>query len=154
MKKGKIFSINFSKIKGMSKTPVKSALLIKEFGLDKDAHAGSGLRQISLLSIESIRKQKACTKVKKTGLLLGPGDFAENITTKGIDLSNLRIGDRLRLAQNAVIEISKIGKDCHRRCAIYYKIGACIMPREAIFARVLKTAEIAIGEDIEVMENV
>lgn len=154
MKKGKIFSINNSKLKGVSKTPIKSALLIEGFGLDKDAHAGGGLKQVSLLSIESIRKQKECAKVKKTGLLLGPGDFAENITTEGIELSALKIGDKLKLGQDAVIEISKIGKDCHKYCAIYYKIGDCIMPREGIFAMVLKGAEIAIGDDIEVIDGV
>src|SRR3989338_1744075 len=151
MKKGRIFSINYSKVKGVPKTPIKSALLIEGLGLDKDAHAGGGLKQVSLLSIESIRKQKECAKVKKTCLLLEPGDFAENITTEGLDLSVLKIGDSLRLGQGAVIEISQIGKDCHKYCAIYYKIGDCIMPREGIFARVLKGAEIAIGDDIEVM---
>ncbi|MFA4888133.1 MAG: MOSC domain-containing protein [Candidatus Omnitrophota bacterium] len=154
MKKGKIFSINYSKVKGVSKTPIKQALLIEGFGLDKDAHAGGGLRQVSLLSIESIRKQKECAKVKKTGLLLEPGDFAENITTEGVELSALKVGDRLRLGQSAIIEISKIGKDCHRYCAIYYKIGDCIMPREGIFARVLIGAGFAIGDDIEVIDNV
>ncbi|MCX6164152.1 MAG: PAS domain S-box protein [Ignavibacteriae bacterium] len=81
-------------------------------------------------------------------------DFAENITTEGINLSVLKIGDKLRLGQNAVIEISKIGKDCHKYCAIYYKIGDCIMPREGIFAKVLKSGEVTINDDIEVMENV
>ncbi|MDP2904848.1 MAG: MOSC domain-containing protein [Candidatus Omnitrophota bacterium] len=154
MNKGRILSINHSKIKGVSKTPIKSALLIEGIGLDQDAHAGVGLKQVSLLSIESIKKQKECAKVKKTDLLLGPGDFAENITTEGIELSALKIGDRLRLGQSAVIEISKIGKDCHKYCAIYYKIGDCIMPREGIFAKVLIGAQVAIGDNIEVMENV
>lgn len=154
MKKGKIFSINYSKVKGVSKTPIKSALLIEGLGLDKDAHAGGGLKQVSLLSIESIREQKECAKVKKTGLLLEPGDFAENITTEGIELMALKIGYRLRLGQSAIIEISKIGKDCHKYCAIYYKIGDCIMPREGIFAKVLKGGEVAAGDDIEVVENV
>lgn len=152
MKKGKIFSINYSKTKGVSKTPIKTALLIEGLGLDKDAHAGAGLKQVSLLSIESIRKQKECAKVKRTGLMLEPGDFAENITTEGIDLSALQIGDRLKLGQEAVIEISKIGKDCHKYCAIYYKIGDCIMPREGIFAKVLKSAEIALGDNIEILK--
>ncbi len=154
MGKGKIFSINYSKVKGVSKTSIKSALLVEGFGLDKDAHAGDGLRQVSLLTIESIRGQKECARVKKTGLLLKAGDFAENITTERINLSALKIGDKLRLGQDAVIEISKIGKDCHKYCAIYYKIGDCIMPREGIFAKVLKGGEIATGDDIEVMENV
>jgi len=154
MEKGKIFSINCSKVKGVSKTPVKSALLVVGSGLDKDAHAGEGLRQVSLLTIESIRGQKECARVKKTGLLLKAGDFAENITAEKIDLASLKIGDKLRLGQDAVIEISKIGKDCHKYCAIYYKIGDCIMPREGIFAKVLKGGKITQGDDIEVVENV
>ncbi len=153
-KKGRIFSINCSRTKGVSKEAVKKSRLIENFGLEQDVHSGPGLRQISLLAIESIKKQAECPKAKKKNIILGPGDFAENITTEGIDLSTLKIGNRLRLGQNAVIEISKIGKDCHKYCAIYYKIGDCIMPREGIFARVLKGAEIAIGDDIEVMENV
>ncbi|MFZ5801370.1 MAG: MOSC domain-containing protein [Candidatus Omnitrophota bacterium] len=142
MGKGKILSINCSKVKGTAKNPVTSALLIEGVGLDGDAHAAGGLRQVSLLSIESIRKQEA-----------GAGDFAENITTAGMELSNLKIGDRLRLG-NALIEISQIGKECHRRCAIYYKAGNCIMPREGIFAKVINGARIAPGDDIEVMGNV
>lgn len=153
MKKGKIYSINCSKMKGVAKEPVNSALLIEGFGVDKDAHSGPGLRQLSLLSIESIKKQKECAKVKKTGFLLGPGDFAENITTEGVDLLSLNIGDRLKLG-SALIEISKIGKDCHRYCAIYYKIGDCIMPREGIFAKVLNGAEIKVGDDVEVITSV
>lgn len=154
MKKGKIFSINYSKAKGVSKTPVKSALLIEGFGLDKDVHAGSDLRQVSLLSIESIKKQRECAKVKKAGFLLKPGDFAENITTEGIKLSALKIGDRLKLGKHTVIEISKIGKECHKYCSIYYKIGNCIMPREGIFAKVLKGGDVSVGDNIEVMKNV
>lgn len=154
MKKGKIFSVNYSKVKGVSKTPVKSGSLIEGFGLEKDAHAGQGEKQVSLLSLESIVKQKECAKVRKTGLMLEPGDFGENITTQGIELSTLKIGDKLKLGQGAVIEISKIGKDCHKYCAIYYKIGDCIMPKEGIFAKVLRPGEITAGDDIEVMENV
>lgn len=154
MKKGRVFSINCSRTKGMSKAPVDRALLIEGFGLEKDAHAGGGLRQVSLLSIESIRKQKECAKVKKTGLLLKAGDFAENITTEGIDLAGLKIGDKLKIGRQVILEISKIGKECHKYCSIYYKIGDCIMPREGIFAQVLKGGEIAVGDDMEAAENV
>jgi len=154
MKKGRIFSINYSKIKGISKTPVDSALLIEGKGVDKDAHAGSGQRQVSLLAIESIRRQNECEKIRKNGSPLEAGNFAENITTEGIDLSSLKIGDRLRLCRNAVIEISKIGKECHKHCAVYYKIGSCIMPKEGVFAWVVKGGEITVGGDIEVVEDV
>ncbi len=152
-KTGKVFSINHSEHKGTSKTPVKAALLIKGYGLDKDAHAGDGIRQVSLLSIESIKKQKECDKVKKAETSLKAGDFAENITTEGIDLADLKIGDTLKIGGKAVLEISKIGKECHKYCAIYYKIGDCIMPREGIFAKVMKGGKINFGDDIEVMKN-
>jgi len=151
--KGKVASINRSKIKGVAKIPVFEAVLIEGFGLEGDAHAGEAIKQVSLLAIESIKKQEACPKVK-TGIALKPGDFAENITTEGINLVGLKVGDKLKVGKGVVLEISKIGKDCHKYCAIYYKLGDCIMPREGIFARVLKGAEIAIGDDIEVMENV
>lgn len=154
MNKGKVLSINYSKVKGVAKTPIDKAMLVEGFGLDKDAHAAGGLRQVSLLSIESISKQKECAKIKKTEIFLKAGDFAENITTQGIDLADLKIGDKLKIGQQVMLEISKIGKECHKYCSIYYKIGDCIMPREGIFAQVLKGGEIATGDNIEVIENV
>ncbi len=130
---------------------MSKVFLIENFGLEHDAHAGGEpLRQVSLLSIESIREQKECARVKTTGLSLQAGDFAENITTEGINLAGLKIGDRLTVGQQAVLEISKIGKECHRRCSIYYKIGGCIMPREGIFAQVIKGGEISVGDEIEI----
>lgn len=154
MNDGKVFSINISKAKGVSKIPAKSALLIEGCGLDKDAHAGGGLRQVSLLSIESIKKQKVCAKIENSAASLKAGDFAENITTEGLDLSALKIGDRLKIGNNVVLKISKIGKECHRYCSIYYKIGDCIMPREGIFAQVLKGGDIRIGDNIGRMQDV
>jgi len=154
MNSGKVFSINISKTKGVSKIPIKSALLIKGHGFDKDAHAGAGIRQVSLLSIESIKRQKECAKVKNAAASLKAGDFAENITTEGIDLSALEIGDNLTIGGTIVLKISKIGKECHRYCSIYYKIGDCIMPREGIFAQVLKGGKIKVGDNIEGPEDV
>ena len=161
--KGRIFSINYSKTKGISKTAVKGARLIEDFGLEGDVHGGPGLRQVSLLSIESIRKQIACPgigkykqdttrKAKKKNISFGPGDFAENITTEGLNLAQLKIGDRLKIGTEVILEISKIGKECHKYCAIYYKIGDCIMPREGIFAKVLKGGEVAVGDKIGVVK--
>lgn len=150
----KVFSINLSKTKGISKIAVPCARVIEDFGFEGDVHAGDKIKQVSLLAIESIRKQKECDKVKKTGISLKAGDFAENITTEGIDLVTLKIGNKLKVGDSAVIEISKIGKDCHKYCAIYYKVGDCIMPREGIFAKVLIGGEIKVGDDIEVIENV
>jgi MOSC domain-containing protein YiiM len=145
---GKVFSINISKSKGVAKPPVRSAWFIEGHGLKDDAHAGSGEKQVSLLSIESIKKQKECDKAKRSGVELGPGDFAENITTEGICLTGLKIGDNFKVGKDVVLEISKIGKDCHRYCAIYYKLGDCIMPREGIFAKVVKGGEIFVGDKI------
>jgi len=146
---GRIYSINYSKKKGTIKTSIEKANLIEGFGLEGDVHAEPGIRQISLLAIESIMRQLECSKVKKKDVVLGPGDFAENITTEGLDLAQLKIGDRLNIGERVILEISKIGKECHKYCAIYYKIGDCIMPREGIFAKVLKGGEIAVGERIE-----
>ncbi len=150
MIKAKVFSINSSKTKGIPKTPINSAMLIEDVGLENDAHAAGGTRQVSLLAIESIRKQSECEKVKKSDTGLKPGDFAENITTEGITLADLKIGTRLKIGDEIIIEISKIGKECHKYCAIYYKIGDCIMPREGIFAKVLKTGTVKVHDKIEV----
>lgn len=142
---GRIYSINISKSKGTAKVPVKKAKLVENLGMENDAHAQEGVRQVSLLALESIKKQNQCPKIKKTKPLK-PGDFAENITTEGLKLSGLNIGDRLVVGKNIVLEISKIGKECHRYCQVYYKTGDCIMPREGIFAKVIKGGEIKTGD--------
>jgi MOSC domain-containing protein YiiM len=143
--KAKVCSINISKVKGMAKTPVPSARLIEDFGVEGDVHAGDKIKQVSLLAFESIKKMSKDLK---------PGDFAENITTEGIELRDLEIGQKLRIGCDIILEITKIGKDCHRYCAIYYKTGDCIMPREGIFAKVLDGGEISVGDGIEVIANV
>lgn len=153
-KRGSIFSINCSRIKGTSKQAVKKARLIEEFGLEQDVHSGPGLRQVSLLAIESITRQMGCPKAKKKDITLGPGDFAENITTIGLNLSDLKIGMSIRLGSDAVLEVSKIGKECHKYCAVYQKVGDCIMPREGIFAKVIKGGDISIGDNMEVINGV
>lgn len=150
-KKGKVFSINLSGKKGVLKKPVKKATLIQDFGLEGDAHGGFGIRQVSLLSYESIAKQTECAKLEGKKINLEPGDFAENITTAGLDLTRLSIGTKLRLGDGVVLEVSKIGKECHGHCAVYRKLGDCIMPREGIFAKVLQGGDITIGDAIEVL---
>jgi len=154
MNKGVVFSLNFSKTKGTSKTPISKALFIESIGMAEDAHAAGGLRQVSMLSIESIRNQQECARIKKKQAVLRAGDFAENITTEGMRLADLKIGDRLKVGMEVLLEISQIGKECHKYCEIYRKIGDCIMPREAIFARILKGGEVGTGDVIEVIENV
>ncbi|PIU55444.1 MAG: MOSC domain-containing protein [Deltaproteobacteria bacterium CG07_land_8_20_14_0_80_38_7] len=127
-----IISINISKKRGEKKNPVSTAELKKDFGIVNDAHADGTHRQISLLGIESIEK------IREKAVEANPGDFAENITTKGINLYSLPIGTKLSLGDKVEIEITQIGKECHDRCAIFQKVGDCVMPREGVFARIIK----------------
>ena len=129
--KGRVIAISVSKNKGNKKQNTSIAVLKEAFGIVGDAHAGSE-RQVSLLAEESI------DKIKKKGLDVKSGDFAENITTKGIDLTRLKPGSRLRIGRSALLEITQIGKACHDRCNIYYQVGDCVMPKEGIFGKVLK----------------
>ena len=140
----KIVSIATSKKKGTRKASVSEAYLKKEHGLDGDAHAGKWHRQVSFLASEEI------DKARQSGLDVTFGDFAENIATTGIDWKNIPVGTRVRLGSDALVEITQIGKECHNRCAIYYKAGDCIMPREGVFARVLKEGKIKCGDQISI----
>jgi MOSC domain-containing protein YiiM len=146
---GKIHSINTSSGKGVPKAPVGKAFLLKGQGIKGDAHAGTDIRQVSLLDIESIRGQIADAKAKKATVEIRPGVYAENITTEGLDLAALKIGDTLRAGKTALLGISKIGKECHSHCAIYHQVGDCIMPRKGIFAEVLADGEIVVGDCLE-----
>ncbi len=142
--KGKVVSINISAKKGMRKKPIKEAEIITDHGIKDDAHASSTWhRQISLLALESIKK------MQDLGLKVNPGDFAENITTEGIDLIKLLVGTRMKIG-DVEAEVSQIGKECHTRCAIYYQAGDCVMPKEGIFVKVLKGGKIKVGDKIEV----
>jgi len=132
-----LVSINLSPQKGGRKSPVDAAELLAGLGLKGDAHAAPGERQVSLLAQEAIDTMIA------RGLRLNPGDFAENFTTRGIDWSRCRVGQRLSIGE-AELEISRIGKECHRRCAIYEAAGDCIMPSQGVFARVLKGGRISV----------
>jgi len=122
-------------------------LLIENHGFKDDAHAGDWHRQVSLLAIESIEK------IRAKGLDVGPGDFAENITTRGIDLVNLPIGTRLKVGEEVLMEVTQIGKECHTRCAIYYQAGDCVMPREGIFTKVLKGGRVRKSDPIVVIDQ-
>jgi MOSC domain-containing protein YiiM len=144
VQKGKVLSVNTSKEKGTKKTNIESCALLKDFGLKGDAHAGPWHRQVSLLANESIEKMRAM------GLKVGYGDFAENITTEGIDLVNLPIGTQMRIGHSALLRVTQIGKVCHERCAIYYQAGDCVMPKEGIFAEVIKEGEVKIGDEINI----
>lgn len=142
---GIIKAVCTSPAKGMRKKDAGEGLLVQEHGLQDDAHAGPWHRQVSLLAMESIDKMKAL------GLDVGPGDFAENLTTEGIDLVHLPIGTRLRIGAEAIGEVTQIGKECHNRCAIYYQAGDCVMPKEGIFIRVLNGGTVKNGDTVEVI---
>jgi MOSC domain-containing protein YiiM len=131
--------------KGERKKPVPSVELVREHGISGDGHAGNWHRQVSLLAQESIDKMVAM------GLSVSAGDFAENITTTGIDLVSLPIGSRLSIGPT-LLEVTQIGKECHTRCAIYYQAGDCVMPKEGIFARVLTGGIVTPGTGIVLVE--
>ena len=141
-----IKALCISKEKGAKKENIKSANFKENFGIIHDAHAGSK-RQVSLLAEESIEKMQA------KGLKLDFGDFAENIVTSGIDLKSLPVATKIKVGKNVVLEITQIGKVCLSRCAIYYKTGDCIMPKEGIFARVLKGGKVNVGDKLEVIRD-
>jgi MOSC domain-containing protein YiiM len=144
--KGRIVSLNISAKKGIRKKPIKEVLLKTNYGIEGDAHASSTWhRQVSLLSLESIRK------MQDKGLNVNPGDFAENITTEGIDLPTLPVGTKMTIGNNIEVEVSQIGKECHTRCAIYYLAGDCVMPKEGIFVTVLKGGKVREGDEIVVI---
>ena len=142
---GTVLSVNLSPKKGMRKTRGTCATLELDRGFETDAHAGDWHRQVSLLAQESIDSMTA------KGLDVGPGDFAENITTSGIDLLALPVGSMLRVGDGALLEISQIGKVCHAHCAIYFQAGDCVMPREGLFAVVREAADVKVGDTVEVV---
>jgi len=142
---GKVLSVNTSTGKGQKKHPSGRCLLREDYGIEGDGHAGTDSRHVSLLAQESIEK------IKAKGIDVGPGDFAENITTQGIVLHELSIGTRLRAGRSVLLEITRIGKVCHDRCAIFHAVGDCVMPREGVFARVVAGGELREGDVIEVV---
>ncbi len=142
--KGKIKSISTSSKKGSKKKNVQIAVLKEDFGIVGDAHGGSE-RQVSLLAAESIEK------MRNKGVDVNSGDFAENITSSGIDLMKLKLGSHLKIGKFALLEITQIGKVCHNRCKIYYQVGDCVMPKEGIFAKVLKGGVIKPKDRLEVV---
>lgn len=141
----RVVSVNVSSVRGTRKHPVGRAVLVEGFGVEGDAHGGEWERQVSLLARESVAKMGA----EGLGLVLAPGDFGENLTTEGIDLSSLPVGTILRVGAEAVIEVTQIGKECHLGCDIRRRVGDCVMPREGIFARVTRPGTIAPGDPIE-----
>jgi MOSC domain-containing protein YiiM len=139
---GRVFAISVSNSKGTRKRNVADAVLVAKHGIDGDAHAGEWPRQVSLLASESINR------VRAQGLDVRPGDFAENITTSGMDFRLLSPGDRVSIGQDAIIEVTQIGKNCSEPCEIGRRLGRCIMPEEGVFARVVRGGRIEVGDAI------
>lgn len=145
---GRIIAISISKRKGIPKSNVDSAKLIEDYGIEHDAHAGKWHRQVSFLAIESIQRMRDKGLPK-----LRPGAFAENITTEFLDLPQLKIGSVVKIGNESELEITQIGKECHSKCAIYYKVGDCVMPTEGIFAVVKKGGMIKNGDEVIVVNQ-
>jgi MOSC domain-containing protein YiiM len=144
---GTILFVCTSEKKGVVKRATERAIAVAGHGIQGDAHAGGWHRQVSLLADEDIET------VRRSGLKLAPGAFAENLVVEGIDLTALGIGSRLRVG-SVELEITQIGKECHHPCAIQYLTGQCIMPRAGIFTRVLQGGELRSGLEVEVLEAV
>lgn len=145
---GRVRAVCTSERKGTRKTPVDGPItIVAQHGVEGDAHAGHWHRQVSLLAWESIAKARA------RGLDVKEGDFAENITTEGINLMALPLGTQVRIGPDVLLELSQQGKVCHKRCAIFYLAGDCIFPREGIFFVALKGGQVRAGDTIEVVKQ-
>ena len=160
---GRVVSVNVSGRKHVAKKPVAQAEMRPDHGVVGDAHAAPGDRQVSLLAVESIERQNRAfsenaaagetVACPKAGDALGPGAFAENLTTSGLDLPAMPLGTRLSVGEDVVLEISKIGKECHRHCAIYQRLGDCVMPREGVFARVIRGGVVRPNDEVRIEEG-
>jgi MOSC domain-containing protein YiiM len=140
---GSILAVCSSDKKGEKKKAITEGCLKESYGLVGDAHADAAShRQVSLLDMSSV------TKMRALGVEVGPGDFAENLTTDGLDLASLTVGRRLASEGGVVLEVTQIGKECHSGCAIFQQVGTCIMPLEGIFVRVIKGGIVRPGDEL------
>lgn len=144
----KIVAVCRSEKKGTKKKAIAGGVLRKDYGLVGDAHADPNTRrQVGLLAMESI------DKMRQMGFNVGPGDFAENLTTQGMELSSLPVGTRISVGKGVLLEVTQIGKECHSGCAILQETGKCIMPKEGIFARVLKGGRVKAGDQVRIEKH-
>lgn len=144
VREGVVTAVCISEEKGTVKHDIGKALILEGYGLEDDAHGGSWHRQVSLLSEESIQK------MRDKGLHVFPGIFAENITVRGIDLPKLPVGTWLWVGEKVILEVTQIGKECHTGCAVSKQVGQCIMPKEGVFAKVIRGGEVKRGDVIRV----
>ena len=143
---GKVIAVCISPEKGTQKTAVAEGSFIEDYGIEGDAHAGKWHRQVSLLSYDKIEA------FRQRGARVENGAFGENLVVEGIDFSALPVGTRLACG-NVVLEITQIGKECHHGCAIFQQMGDCIMPREGVFAKVIRGGKICPGDEMTCMER-
>ena len=139
---GRVLAVCISDRKGIQKTEIPEGTLVEDWGLEGDAHAGKWPRQVSMLSFEKIEAFRA------KGADVDFGAFGENLVTEGFDLSRIPVGTKFRIG-GAVLELTQIGKECHSHCAIYNVMGECIMPREGVFAKVLRGGTVRPGDTVE-----
>lgn len=142
---GKVIAVCTSPAKGTQKTNVGEALFIEDFGLEGDAHAGKWHRQVSLLSYDKIEE------FRKRGAEVADGAFGENLVVEGFDFRTLPVGTRF-CCNDVILEMTQIGKECHHGCEIFQKMGDCIMPREGVFAKVIKGGRIHTGDNMVIMD--
>jgi len=142
--RGTVKAVCTSERKGVQKKDVGKILLKKGWGLEGDAHGGDWHRQVSLLSYDKV------LAFNNDGAGVNHGDFGENLVVEGIDFRSLPVGTKLQCGQ-ALLEVTQIGKDCHDRCQIFYKMGDCIMPREGVFAIILEEGEVSVDDTMEVL---
>jgi len=144
----RIVAVCKSEEKGTRKEAVAEGLFKEGYGMIGDAHADSSThRQVSLLAMESI------DKMREMGFDLGPGDFAENLTTEGLEVASLPVGTQISIGEDILLEVTQIGKECHSGCAIFRQTGKCIMPKEGVFARVLRGGSVRVGDQIVAEKN-
>ncbi len=143
---GKVISTNISEIRGIQKHNVGRVKLVEDYGIENDAHAGKWHRQVSLLSHEKIEAFRA------RGAEVKDGAFGENIVVSGIDFKSLPVGTRFK-CNDVILEMTQIGKECHHGCEIFQKMGDCIMPREGVFAKIIRGGEIAVGDEMTILEE-
>ena len=141
---GKLLAINISKERGTEKREVPQAELVADYGIMGDAHAGKWHRQVSLLSAEKIYAFRA------RGAQIDNGAFGENLIISGFDFKNLPLGTRFCIG-DAILEMTQIGKQCHSHCAIYKRMGECIMPKEGVFAVVIRGGQIHTGDEVKLI---
>lgn len=149
--KGEVVAVCVSDRKGVRKEDVGEGYLRPGWGIEGDGHAGEWHRQVSLLGVESMEKlarSLAAAAPGEKSTSFRSGDFAENLTTRGLELFTIPVGTRLRVGKDALLEVTQIGKECHSGCAIRQLTGDCVMPREGIFARVIVGGRVKAGDQI------